>query len=117
LFGLRVQKASVHGFEVPIGWDRWSDHQRCRPPARSHAAANLHLAGGTEEESAFLAITACAFVPVDIAAPQVAPVGGDALGSVAGIIELRLNCGRSLRFNGGIEAALLTRLIRAVETA
>jgi transposase len=58
-----------------------------------------------------------AFVPVEIAALQDAPVGGDALGGVAGMIELRMNCGRSLRFDGGIDTALLTRLIRAVETA
>lgn len=58
-----------------------------------------------------------AFVPVEIAALQDAPVGGDALSIVGGMIELRLNCGRSLRFDGGIDTALLTRLIRAVETA
>jgi transposase len=58
-----------------------------------------------------------AFVPVEVAALQNGPVHGDAAGGRAGLIELRLNCGRSLRFDGGVDTALLTRLIRAVETA
>jgi len=34
-----------------------------------------------------------------------------------GMIELRLGCGRSLRFDGTVDGATLTRLIRAVEAA
>ena len=33
------------------------------------------------------------------------------------MIELRLNYGRSLRFDSGVDATVLTRLIRAVEAA
>ncbi|MEK1929229.1 MAG: transposase [Pararhizobium sp.] len=58
-----------------------------------------------------------AFVPVEIPALQDDPVRGDALGGVAGMIELRLNCGRSLRFDSGVDTVVLTRLVRAVETA
>jgi transposase len=58
-----------------------------------------------------------AFVPVEVAALQDGPVRGDTTGGYAGLIELRLNCGRSLRFDGGVDTALLVRLIRAVETA
>lgn len=58
-----------------------------------------------------------AFIPVEVAALQDGPVRGDTIGGHAGMIELRLNCGRSLRFDGGVDTALLMRLIRAVETA
>lgn len=33
------------------------------------------------------------------------------------VIELRLSYGRSLRFDSGVDAAVLTRLMRAVEAA
>jgi transposase len=34
-----------------------------------------------------------------------------------GMIELRLNCGRTLRFGSAVDTAALTQLIRAVEAA
>ncbi|GLS32288.1 transposase [Mesorhizobium albiziae] len=55
------------------------------------------------------------FVPVDMNAVQTER-GGDRQG-LSGMIELRLTCGRSLCFDSGVNAATLTRLIRAVESA
>ncbi|ASR07782.1 IS66 family insertion sequence hypothetical protein [Rhizobium leguminosarum bv. viciae] len=55
------------------------------------------------------------FVPVDMNAVQ-AEVCGDRQ-DPSGMIELRLNFGRSLRFDSAVDGATLTRLIRAVEAA
>ncbi|TIR03462.1 MAG: IS66 family insertion sequence element accessory protein TnpB [Mesorhizobium sp.] len=55
------------------------------------------------------------FVPVDMNAVQTER-GGDRQ-DPSGLIELRLTCGRSLCFDSGVNAATLTRLIRAVEAA
>ncbi|MCA1409433.1 transposase [Ensifer sp. IC3342] len=55
------------------------------------------------------------FVPVEVNAVQIER-GGDRQ-DPSGMIELRLTCGRSLCFDSGVNAATLTRLIRAVESA
>ncbi|MBX4967398.1 IS66-like element accessory protein TnpA [Rhizobium binae] len=55
------------------------------------------------------------FVPVDMNAVQT-EVCGDRQ-EPSGMIELRLNFGRSLRFDSAVDGATLTRLIRAVEAA
>ncbi|MBZ9793464.1 transposase [Rhizobium sp. 3T7] len=55
------------------------------------------------------------FVPVDMNAVQT-EVCGDRQ-DPSGMIELRLICGRSLRFDGAVDSATLMRLIRAVEAA
>ena len=54
------------------------------------------------------------FLPVNTSTLDSAPL--DIAGAPT-MIELRLNCGRSLRFDSGVNATVLTRLIRAVETA
>lgn len=46
-----------------------------------------------------------------------APLVREDVARVPAMIELRLNYGRSLRFDSGVDAAVLTRLIRAVEAA
>jgi transposase len=46
-----------------------------------------------------------------------APVVREDVARVPAMIELRLNYGRSLRFDSGVDATVLTRLIRAVEAA
>ena len=58
-----------------------------------------------------------AFLPVDVVAqwPQEAPALGDSI--VPSIVELCLMQGRRLRFDSGIDGAILMRLIRAVEGA
>jgi len=57
------------------------------------------------------------FLPVDLDVPMHAePVPGDNIASPV-IVELCLAHGRCLRFDAGIEAAALTRLIRSVEAA
>ncbi len=58
------------------------------------------------------------FLPVDIGAPMLnaEPALEDRMVSPL-IVELRLAQGRRLRFDSGIEAAALTRLIRSVEAA
>ncbi len=58
------------------------------------------------------------FLPVDIGAPMLnaEPALEDRMVSSL-IVELCLAQGRSLRFDSGIEAAALTRLIRSVEAA
>ena len=58
------------------------------------------------------------FLPIDIVAPvlDAEPALEDRMVSPA-IIELCLAHGRCLRFDAGIEAAALTRLIRSVEAA
>jgi len=35
----------------------------------------------------------------------------------SGMVELRLSCGRTLRFGGGVDTSALTQIIRAVEAA
>jgi len=55
------------------------------------------------------------FVPVDMNAVQTERRGDQQ--DPSGMIELRLTCGRSLCFDSGVNAATLTRLIRAVESA
>jgi transposase len=57
------------------------------------------------------------FLPVDIpVARSPSGVHKDADG-LSAKVELQLCCGRSLRFGRDIDTAILTRLIRAVETA
>jgi transposase len=46
-----------------------------------------------------------------------APLVREDVARVPAMIELRLNDGRSLRFDSGVDATVLTRLIRAVEAA
>ncbi|WP_189635750.1 hypothetical protein [Rhizobium grahamii] len=55
------------------------------------------------------------FVPVDMNVVQT-EVCGDRQ-DPSGMIELRLNFGRSLRFDSAADGATLTWLIRAVEAA
>lgn len=60
------------------------------------------------------------FLPVEISERHeivAAPGSGERASATTTPIEVRLNCGRSLRFDGGVDAAILTRLIRAVEAA
>lgn len=55
------------------------------------------------------------FIPVDMNALQTnAP---EDRGSSSGMIELRLICGRTLRFGSIVDTGALTQLIRAVEAA
>lgn len=55
------------------------------------------------------------FIPVDMNALQThAP---EDRGSSSGMIELRLICGRTLRFSSIVDTGALTQLIRAVEAA
>lgn len=58
------------------------------------------------------------FLPVDLEATMryAEPVPEDIIASPV-IVELCLSHGRCLRFDAGIEAAALTRLIRSVEAA
>ncbi|WP_139813011.1 IS66-like element accessory protein TnpA [Ensifer aridi] len=55
------------------------------------------------------------FVPVEMNGTQTERRGDQQ--DPSGMIELRLACGRSLCFDSGVDAATLTRLIRAVESA
>lgn len=57
------------------------------------------------------------FVPVDTSAMHGAPVVREDVARVPAMIELRLNYGRSLRFDSRVDATVLTGLIRAVEAA
>lgn len=60
------------------------------------------------------------FLPLEMPEPQemaAAPEPGERLPAGPTPIEVQLNCGRSLRFDRDIDTAILTRLIRAVETA
>ncbi|ASP73661.1 IS66 family insertion sequence hypothetical protein [Sinorhizobium meliloti] len=57
------------------------------------------------------------FLPVDTSAIHGAPLVREDVARVSAMIELRLNDGRSLRFDSGVDPAVLTRLIRAVEAA
>jgi transposase len=55
------------------------------------------------------------FIPIDMNSQQ-ADVQEDRE-SRSGMIELRLSCGRTLRFGSAVDTAALTQLIRAVEAA
>lgn len=57
------------------------------------------------------------FVAVDTSAMHGAPVVREDVARVPAMIELRLNYGRNLRFDSGVDITVLTRLIRAVEAA
>lgn len=57
------------------------------------------------------------FLPLDTSAMDDAPLGREEVAREPALIELRLNYGRSLRFDSGVDATVLTRLIRAVEAA
>ena len=57
------------------------------------------------------------FLPVDTSAMDDAPLVREEVARGPAMIELRLNDGRSLRFDSGVDAAVLTRPIRAVEAA
>ena len=59
--------------------------------------------------------TNAVFIPVDMSAVQTEQYGD--LQHRSGMIELRLPRGRSLCFDSGVTASVLTRLIRAVEAA
>ncbi|WP_064697144.1 IS66-like element accessory protein TnpA [Rhizobium aegyptiacum] len=55
------------------------------------------------------------FIPVDVKAVPM-DVADDRERS-SGMVELRLSCGRTLRFGSSIDTTALTQLIRAVEAA
>jgi transposase len=55
------------------------------------------------------------FLPVGMAPAEEVPVAAGLAPNIW--IELRLSKGRTLRFESGIDAATLTRVIRAVDTA
>ena len=55
------------------------------------------------------------FIPVDVKAVQM-DVADDRERS-SGMVELRLSCGRTLRFGSSVDTTALTQLIRAVEAA
>ena len=57
------------------------------------------------------------FLPVDMSAANDGPLVRENVAHTPAMIEVRLNGGRSLRFDSGVDAADLTRLIRAVEAA
>ncbi|MCK3781323.1 transposase [Ensifer sesbaniae] len=57
------------------------------------------------------------FVPVETSAMLGAPLVREDVARVPAMIELQLNDGRVLRFDSGVDATVLTRLIRAVEAA
>ena len=66
----------------------------------------------------FPASAGATFLPVDLEVPMLSaePAPEDKIASPV-IVELCLAHGRCLRFDAGIEAAALTRLIRSVEAA
>ncbi|WP_265975628.1 IS66-like element accessory protein TnpA [Brucella intermedia] len=55
------------------------------------------------------------FIPVDMNAVQT-DVAEDRV-ICSGMIELRLSCGRTLRFGSAVDTGVLTQIIRAVEAA
>ena len=65
--------------------------------------------------------TGAAFLSLDMPIPSCVPVAHEAVPSealpVGQPIELRLGNGRCLRFDGSIDGAILTRLIRTAEAA
>ena len=58
-----------------------------------------------------------AFLPVDISDLRKPPEAQTAIPVTPSMVEVRLQNGRSLHFDGAIDAATLTRLIRLAETA
>ena len=58
-----------------------------------------------------------AFVPVDISDQRKPPEARTDMPMAPSMVEVRLQNGRSLHFNGAMDAVLLARLIRVVETA
>ena len=58
-----------------------------------------------------------AFLPVDISDLHKAPKAQTDIPVAPSMVEVRLQNGRSLHFDGAIDAATLTRLIRLAETA
>ncbi|WP_287945514.1 transposase [Aquamicrobium sp.] len=63
---------------------------------------------------------AAIFLPVQMPEPQemaAAPEPGERSLVATAPIEVQLICGRRLRFGTDVDTAILTRLIRAVETA
>ncbi len=55
------------------------------------------------------------FIPVDVKAVRT-DLADDPEGC-SGMVELRLSCGRTLRFGSAFDTAALTQIIRAVEAA
>jgi transposase len=55
------------------------------------------------------------FIPVDVKAVQMNAADDREMSS--GVVELRLSCGRTLRFGSSVDTTALTQLIRAVEAA
>ena len=55
------------------------------------------------------------FIPVDMKAVQMDVA--DDREKCSGMVELRLSCGRTLRFGGAVDTSALTQIIRAVEAA
>jgi transposase len=60
--------------------------------------------------------TDVAFLPVDLSNLQNEPVTRD-IPVAPALVEIRLQNGRSLHFDGTMDPGILTRLIRVVETA
>ena len=58
-----------------------------------------------------------AFLPVDISDLRKPPEAQADILVAPSMVEVRLQNGRSLHFDGALDAATLTRLIRVVETA
>ncbi len=58
-----------------------------------------------------------AFLPVDISDLRKPPEAQTDKPVAPSLVEVRLQNGRSLHFDGALDAATLTRLIRVVETA
>ena len=58
-----------------------------------------------------------AFLPVDISDLRKPPEAQTDKPVAPSLVEVRLQNGRSLHFDGAMDAATLTRLIRVVETA
>ena len=57
-----------------------------------------------------------AFLPVDLSSLQNGSAGTD-IPSAPALVEVRLQNGRSLHFEGSLDGAILVRLIHVVETA
>jgi transposase len=55
------------------------------------------------------------FIPVDMEAVQMDVADNRERSSE--LVELRLSCGRTLRFGSAVDTAALTQIIRAVEAA
>ncbi len=58
-----------------------------------------------------------AFLPVDISDLRKPPEAQTDIPVAPSMVEVRLQNGRSLHFDGAMDAAILARLIRVVETA